>query len=65
MPIFVIRFPSVTYAQKGQRVLDQKGFRSRLTRLGTVGCAWGLEVEAPNRSEVLRLLDAAGIPSIN
>ncbi|MBR2615858.1 MAG: DUF3343 domain-containing protein [Clostridia bacterium] len=61
MSSFVIRCPSVTWAQKGQRVLDQNGYRSRLTRLGVHGCAWGLEINAPDRNEALRLLEEAGI----
>ena len=61
MATFVIRCPSVTYAQKGQKILDLKGYRSRLTRLGAGGCAWGLEVEEAVRSEALRLLEEAGV----
>lgn len=61
MQTFIIRFPSVTYAQKGQRILDKEGIRSRLTRTGTRGCAYGLEIYAPSPETVLRLLEEAGV----
>ncbi len=61
METFIIRFPSVTYAQKGQKLLEQKGFRSRLTRAGTRGCAYGLEITAPATEAALRILEDAGI----
>lgn len=61
MQTFVIRCPSVTYAQKGQKVMERAGFRARLTRAGAHGCAYGLEINAPDRSEALRLLEEAGV----
>ncbi len=61
MQTFILRFPSVTYAQKGQRVLEQKGYRSRLTRVGTHGCSYGLEINSNNHAEILHLLENAGV----
>lgn len=61
METFIVRCPSVTYAQKGQKVLEERGLRSRLTRIGTHGCSWGLEISAPDRSETLRILEEAGV----
>jgi len=61
METFIIRCPSVTYAQKGQKVMEQAGFRSRLTRQGSYGCAYGLEISAPSRSEAVSLLEHAGV----
>ncbi len=61
MQTFIVRCPSITYAQKGQKVLEQHGLRSRLTRIGVQGCAFGLEITAPDRSHALRLLEEAGV----
>ena len=61
MQNFIIRFPSVTYAQKGQKVLEEAGFRARLTRQGSRGCAYGLEISAPSQNEALRLLEEKGV----
>lgn len=61
MQTFIIRFPSVTYAQKGQKVLEESGFRARLTRQGSRGCAYGLEVSAPSPEKAFRLLEEKGV----
>ena len=61
MQTFIIRFPSITYAQKGQRVLEQAGFRARLTRQGSRGCSYGLEVSAPSPDQALHLLEEKGV----
>ncbi len=61
MQTFTIRFPSVTYAQKGQRVLDEKGIRSRLTRTGSRGCAYGLEIYAQSPESIHSLLEDKGV----
>jgi len=39
METFIIRSPSVTYAQKGQKVLEARGIRARLTRISAHGCS--------------------------
>ena len=61
METLIIRCPSVTYAQKGQGVLEKAGYRARLTRLSAHGCTYGLEVNAPDRSIVEHLLKEAGV----
>jgi hypothetical protein len=61
METLILRCPSVTYAQKGQVILEKAGYRARLTRLGAHGCAYGLEINAPDRSEITRLLKEAGV----
>jgi len=57
MQTFIVRFPSVTYAQKGQKVLENAGIPSRLTRADSHGCAYGLEINIPDRSRALHLLE--------
>lgn len=61
METFTLRCPSVTYAQKGQKILEAGGYRSRLTRIGTGGCAYGLEISASDPERVLRLLEENGV----
>ncbi|MBR2634590.1 MAG: DUF3343 domain-containing protein [Clostridia bacterium] len=61
MQSFFIRCPSVTYAQKGQKILDSAGYRSRLTKVDSHGCAYGLEISAPERAPVFKLLEDAGV----
>ena len=61
MPTLILRFPSITYAQQGQKVLEQAGLPSRLTRIGAHGCAHGLEINALQKGEAIHLLDEAGI----
>lgn len=61
MQNFIIRFPSVTYAQKAGRLLEQRGFRARLTRGGTHGCSYGLEISADSPEEVKRFLTEQGV----
>lgn len=61
MQHFIIRFPSITYAQKASRLLEQNGIRARLTREGSRGCSYGLEIYANSREEVDRLLESHGV----
>lgn len=61
MQTWIIRCPSVTYAQKGQRVLQNAGIRSHLTREGVRGCAYGLEFSADNLQKTLALLESHGV----
>ena len=61
MQTLIVRCPSVTYAQKGLRIMEQYGCRARLTRIGGHGCAYGLEINAPDRSEAIRLLQEHGV----
>ncbi len=61
METFIIHSPSVTYAQKGQKALDNYGIRARLTRIGAHGCAYGLEINSSDKSRALGILEENGI----
>ena len=61
METFILRCPSITYAQKGQKILEGNQIRSRLTRLGAGGCTYGLEISAAEPDRVLRLLESGGV----
>ncbi len=61
METFIVRFPSVTYAQKAQKILEEKNIRSRLTRQGTRGCAYGLEIYAGSPESIHSLLEDRGV----
>jgi len=61
MQTFIIRFPSITYAQKAGRLLEQQGIRARLTRQGTRGCSYGLEVYAESPEKTKRFLEEQGV----
>lgn len=61
MQTFILRCPSVTYAQRGQKILEGASIPSRLTRADKNGCAYGLEINSPDRREALLLLKKAGI----
>ena len=63
MQIYTFRCPSVTYARKGQKVLEEAGYRCRLTRGGSRGCSWGMEVGGATLDEITRRLEAAGVIS--
>ena len=54
--------PSVTYAQKGRRVLAQAGIRCRVTRLSHAGCSYGLACDAGDPEGILALLREKGVP---
>ena len=65
METFIIRFPSVTYAQKAQGILERNGYRSRLTRASAKGCAFGLEIRSTEKEKITALLtknDVAFLP---
>lgn len=61
MEQFIIGFPSVTHAQKGQQILEKAGIRSRLTRAHSRGCSFGLEIKADSPDTVRRLLSENGV----
>ncbi len=61
MQHFIIRFPSITYAQKAAKLLEQNGFRARLTREGTRGCSYGLEISAHSSEEVRQIMEKHGV----
>lgn len=61
MDTFILRSPSVTYSQKGQKLLEARGIPARLTRIGAHGCAWGLEINAPDLARAERILEENGV----
>lgn len=61
METFIIRFPSVTYAQKAQGILEKNGYRSRLTRAAAKGCTFGLEIRSKEKEKITALLQKNGI----
>ena len=61
METFTIRSPSITYAQKGQKALEQYGIRARLTRIDAHGCTYGLEINASEKSRALSIFEERGI----
>ena len=62
MQILSLTCPSVTYAQKGRRVLAQAGKRCRVTHRSQKGCSYGLECAAADPDEILALLREKGVP---
>jgi hypothetical protein len=61
MESFIVRCPSVTYARKGQKILEERGIPCRLTRATTHGCAWGLEIMASDPQPILALLEESAV----
>lgn len=61
MQTFILRFPSITYAQKAGRLLEQMGIRARLTRGSTHGCSYGLEIYAQSPEYIKGILEEHGI----
>ncbi|MBQ4036980.1 MAG: DUF3343 domain-containing protein [Clostridia bacterium] len=61
MQSFTIYCPSVTSAQRGQRLLEKEAIPSRLSRGTKNGCTWGLEIPSDKRREALALLEAGGV----
>ena len=61
MQTIFLQCPSVTYAQKGRRVLARAGIPCRLAHFSRFGCSYGLEIAA-DREEALALLREAGVP---
>ena len=61
METFIIRFPSVTYAQKAQKILEEEHIRSRLTRQGSRGCSYGLEIYWESPESIYSTLEKRGI----
>lgn len=60
----LIRFSSVTYAIRAQRVLEQHGIRSYVKRVSkgmqVSGCGYGLEITGDANTST-QLITAAGI----
>ncbi len=53
--------PSVTYAQKGQRLLSREGIVSRLSRNGLYGCSFGIVIAEDDRNTAVSLLKNNGV----
>ncbi|MBP5288563.1 MAG: DUF3343 domain-containing protein [Clostridia bacterium] len=62
MQILSLSCPSVTYAQKGRRILAQAGIKARIIRRSRFGCSYGLECASADPEEVLSLLRGKGVP---
>ncbi|MCD7845357.1 MAG: DUF3343 domain-containing protein [Oscillospiraceae bacterium] len=62
---YLLTFRSLTYAQRGARVLERAGVTGTLSRLpksvSTRGCAYCVIVSARNRERAVNLLTAAGL----
>ena len=62
MQVLSLSCPSVTYAQKGRRILMQAGVKARIIRRSRFGCSYGLECAAPDPEAILSLLREKGVP---
>ena len=62
MQVLTLHCPSVTYAQKGRRILAQAGIRSRVTRRSASGCSYGLDCAGAEPEKILALLREKGVP---
>ena len=61
-----ITFRSITYAQKGQRLLEREGIRGTLMRaprwMEPRGCAYALRLAPDLKKDPGKLLTAGGVP---
>lgn len=66
MKIYYITFRSVTYAQRGERLLSENRYRSQLRRtprwMEEKGCGYCLQMTAADILPPVLLLKSAGIP---
>lgn len=66
MKVFFITFRSITYAQRGEQTLARAQVKCRIRRtprwMEERGCGYGLEVTAPELTDVMTLLREQGIP---
>ena len=66
MKIFYITFRSVTYAQRGDRILQEKGIRSILQRtpkwMEEQGCGYALRIRADSPDRALEILRRNKVP---
>ena len=64
--VYLITFRSVTYAQRGERVLNRAGERARVQRtprwMEEQGCGYSLRVQTGSISRVVSLLRAEQLP---
>lgn len=62
MKNFMITFRSVTYAQRGQKLLGRGTVVRTPRRLEQEGCGYGLKLRAEAPGPLTEALDAGGIP---
>lgn len=66
MKFYYITFRSVTYAQRGERLLEKEGIRCTLLRtpkwMESQGCGYSLQLWAPDPGQGVALLRSAGVP---
>ena len=66
MKVFYITFRSVTYAQRGERVLTEAGIRCSMQRtprwMESKGCGYALRLWTTDAEEALALLRRNGVP---
>lgn len=66
MRFYYITFRSVTYAQRGERILQKEGIRCILLRtprwMEEQGCGYCLRLWAEGVKPALQLLQMAGVP---
>ena len=64
--VYLITFRSVTYAQRGERLLNRAGERASLQRtprwMEEQGCGYSLRVQTGSISRVVSLLRAEQLP---
>lgn len=66
MEVYLITFRSVTYAQRGERLLNRGGFSCSLRRtprwMEEQGCGYSLRLQTRQISEAVQLLRQEQIP---
>jgi len=59
----VLSVKSVTYALKGQRILEANYISARIVRpSGNSGCAYGLEIDRRDLQRAKNLMERGGVP---
>ncbi len=66
MHAILVTFRSVTYAQKAQRLLENRGITAYLLRTPREytqrGCGYSLRIHGKMAQEALEILEQAGLP---
>ena len=66
MGVYFITFRSVTFAQRGERILNTYGIRCTLQRtphwMEEQGCGYCLKLYAPDIGEVVQMLRRSKVP---
>ena len=64
--VYFITFRSVTYAQRGERILSRAGFRCSIRRtqrwMAEMGCGYSLRVQTLQIEQAVGLLRAEQLP---